>query len=134
MMQGRLARGERSCRRRSTVNIDFSPIGDRLLKVTLSGRLDTPGVDRVETRFLAALVPGANNAIVDCSGVDFVSSMGIRMLVSAARGLKSRQATLALFGVQPQVAQVFHDTALGQVIPIRTTEAEALAAVGSTGA
>jgi anti-anti-sigma factor len=112
--------------------MDITPLGDRLVKVVLDGRLDTPGVDRVETRFIASLVPNGNSAIVDMSQINFVSSMGIRMLVSAARSLKTRGAKLALYDVQPQVNQVFDTVSLGQIISICDTEADALAAVGAT--
>jgi anti-anti-sigma factor len=111
--------------------MDISPIRERLVKVTLAGRLDSPGVNRVETRFLASLVPGGNSAIVDLSQVDFVSSMGIRMIVAAARGLKMRQATLALYGAQELVNEVFEMVSLRQIISICSTEEEALAAVAS---
>ena len=112
--------------------MEISPVQDRLVKVTLTGRLDTPGVDRVETRFIASLIPGGNNAIVDLSQVDFVASMGIRMIVSAARSLRTRKATLAVYGAQEQVSQVFEIVALGQIISICSTEAEALAAVAAS--
>jgi anti-anti-sigma factor len=109
--------------------MDISPVRDRLVKITLAGRLDTPGVDRVETRFLASLVPGGNNAIIDLSQVDFISSVGIRMIIAAARGLRTQQATLAVYGVQERVGQILQIVSLGQVIAICSTEAEALAAV-----
>jgi len=111
------------------VEMTVTSLGERLLKIGLQGRLDSPGVDKVETQFIAHLMPGANNAVIDLSSVDFVSSMGIRMLVSAAKGLRSRQAKLALFGVQPRVLQVFEAVALQQIVPICATEAEALSAV-----
>jgi len=105
-------------------------LADRLVRATFVGRLDTPGVDKVETQFVASLVPGGNNAVIDLSQVDFVASMGIRMLVSAARSLRQKQSKLALYGVQVPVRQVFEAVALQQVIPICSTETEALAAVG----
>jgi anti-anti-sigma factor len=104
-------------------------LGERLVKVTLAGRLDTQGVNRLETRFVAALVPGANNAIVDLSGVDFVASMGIRMLIAVARSLKQRQARLALFGTTAQVKDVFAAVSLQKLIPVCATETDALAFV-----
>jgi anti-sigma B factor antagonist len=107
------------------MKMEISPLGERFVKVTLEGRLDTPGVDKIETRFLASLVPEASNAIVDMSRVDFISSMGIRMLVSAARSLKMRQAALAMYGVQDQVVQVLELAAIHQLIPICKTEADA---------
>ena len=39
-------------------------VGD-VRKVVLMGRLDTKGVDLVETRFGAAIVPNGKNTIVD---------------------------------------------------------------------
>ena len=117
----------------SPLSMDIKPLGEGLVRVTLAGRLDTQGVDRLETRFLAALVAGAN-AVVDLSQVDFVSSMGIRMLVSAARKLRAGKSMLALYGAREQASQVFEAVALQKIIPICTTEAEALALVGSASA
>jgi anti-anti-sigma factor len=113
------------------MHMDITPVSDNVVRVTLTGRLDTSGVDRVETTFTAALVPSANNAVVDLSRVDLVTSMGIRMLISAAKSLKSRRATLALFGVQAHVNQVFEAVALHKILPICSTEAEALAAIAA---
>jgi anti-anti-sigma factor len=113
------------------MKMELAELGPRLMKVTFVGRLDTPGVDRIETRFLAALVPTANNAIIDMSQVDFISSMGIRMLLSVARSLKMRQAGLSLFSVQEQVNQILEQMSISQVIPVCRTEAEAQSAVTS---
>jgi anti-anti-sigma regulatory factor len=55
--------------------------------------------------------------------------MGIRMLVSTARNLRTRQAKLVLYGGPRSVLQVFEAVALQKIIPICATEAEALEAV-----
>jgi anti-anti-sigma factor len=114
------------------MQMQVAELGPRLVKVTLVGRLDTPGVDSIETRFLAALVPNAKSAIIDMSQVDFISSMGIRMLVSAARSLKLRQAALSLFGVQDRVNELLALVSIQQIIPICKSEAEAHTAVSPT--
>lgn len=111
--------------------MSVSTLGERLVKVALVGRLDTPGVSRVEAGFLAHLMPGAKNAIVDLSQVDFIASMGLRMLVSAAKDLKMRQAKLVLYGAQQPVLQVFEAVALHKIIHICSEETDALAAVES---
>jgi anti-anti-sigma factor len=98
--------------------MNVASLGERLVKIMLVGRLDTPGVDRVETRFVAHIVPDGNSAVIDLSSVDFVASMGIRMLVSAARSLHARQAKLALYGAQQPVLQVFEAVALQKIMPI----------------
>lgn len=111
--------------------MQITPLGERLVKITLSGRLDTQGVDRVETKFISAIVPGSNNAVIDLSGVDFVASMGIRMLVSVARSLKTRQAQMVIVGTMPQVAEVFEAVSLHKIIVMRPTEIEALEALSA---
>lgn len=93
-------------------------------KVCLIGRLDSPGVDRIETRFLAALAPAGKNAIVDLGQVSFVSSMGIRMLLGAARALKLKNARLVLFGAQPLVEETLAQT-IKMLIPVVSNEQEA---------
>lgn len=104
-------------------------LSEHLMRIVLVGRLDTPGTDRVETRLIAHLSPGEKNALIDVSGVDFVSSMGIRMLVSAAKIMRTRQRTLAMFGAQVRVLQIFEAATLQQIMPICATEAEALVAI-----
>ena len=95
----------------------------------MAGRLDAPGVDRVESRFVASVVPQPNNAILDLSRVEFVSSLGIRMLISAARALRARQSMLVVYGAPASVADVFRSVSLQKIVPICATEGEALAAI-----
>jgi anti-anti-sigma factor len=109
--------------------MNISPLGEHLVKVTFAGRLDTPGVGTVETQFTAHLVPQGNSAIVDMSAVDFVTSLGIRLLISTARALSARKARLVLYGLQDRVRQTLESMAIQQLVPIYATEGEALAAV-----
>jgi anti-anti-sigma factor len=111
--------------------MQISDLGDNNYKVTLHGRLDTPGVDRIETRFVASLVPKGHSAIVDLSGVDFVASMGIRMLLSAARSLHQKKARLVLMAPQPAVREVFETVSLGDIVPICDDEPAAMAALAA---
>ena len=53
---------------RDIVEMEVTGLDNGLTKIVFSGRLDTPGVDRVEARFVAAVVPGSKSAIVDISG------------------------------------------------------------------
>jgi anti-sigma B factor antagonist len=102
--------------------------GEGVLTVTLIGRLDTPGVDRIETPLTAHLVPRGARAIVDLSQVAFIASGGIRMFITIARALGRRGGKLVLYGAQPLVAEVFQTTSLNDIIPVRTDAASAAAA------
>jgi anti-anti-sigma factor len=100
-------------------------------KVSLQGRLDTLGVEKIETRFTATVVPPGRHALVDLSGVTFISSMGIRMLISTARALSLKKAKFVLVGPQPLVKESLDHVSLSQIIPIVATEAEAHDLLGS---
>ena len=111
------------------MEIEISELGDNLRKVTLTGRLDTPGVLGIEPRFVTGLVPEGKNAIVDISNVDFISSMGIRMFISVARNMKDKHARLALYAPQPRVDEVLDAAAFRQLVPVCKDAAEATAVV-----
>jgi anti-sigma B factor antagonist len=117
--------------RQNAVEMHIDELGGNQVKVTLKGRLDSTGVDRIETRFLAALIPAGRNAIVDLSQTDFVASMGVRMFIAAARALHGRNARVVLYAPQQLVREVFDSASLANIVTICTTEAEALAELSS---
>ena len=97
-----------------------------IARVKLRGRLDTPGVDRVEAKFTAAVVPEGRNTVVDLSEVSFIASMGLRMFIGLAKALKRSNAKLVLFAPQSQVNEVFTTVVLREIMPIVVDEAEAV--------
>lgn len=98
-------------------------------KVEMSGRLDTANVSQVETSFIAGIVPKAQHTVLDLSNVTFIASLGIRMLLSAARVLNRRGAKFVMYGAKPAVMDIIETTALSDIIPLLGTEADAMAAV-----
>ena len=97
-------------------------------KAVLEGRMDSSSIGNVETRFIANIVPQERPAVVDLSGVTFIASLGIRMLLGTARALGRNGAKLAIYGAKDEVLEIIETTALSEVIPVVSTEAEALAA------
>jgi anti-anti-sigma factor len=102
---------------------------ENVAHVKLRGRLDTHGVDEIETKLTASVVPGGKNTIVDLSDVSFVTSMGLRMFLGISKALKRHNAKMVLFAPQPQASEVFASAYLSSIIPIVGNEAEALALV-----
>ena len=92
---------------------------DGVLNLALIGRLDTPGVDRIETPLTAQLVPRGVRATVDLSQVTFLGSGGIRMFITIARALGRKGGRLVLYGAQPLVAEVLETTSLNDIVPVR---------------
>ncbi|MEO0650954.1 MAG: STAS domain-containing protein [Planctomycetota bacterium] len=88
-----------------------------ITRVVLDGRLDSPGVDAIETRFNAALTHGGHG-LVDMSGVSFLSSMGVRMLISAAKAVGRRGHKLVLVAPQELVAEALQHSSIDELIPV----------------
>lgn len=113
------------------MEFEVSPIDDSSTLVRLAGRLDTQGVDRIETRLTGAMVAGGRNAVVDLSGVSFIASMGIRMLIANAKAMQLKGRKLALFGATGPVAGVLEAVAIDQIIPVATDQQQALQAIAA---
>lgn len=95
-------------------------------RVVLVGRLDTKGVDQVESHFGEAIMGAGKNAIVDLSEVTFLASLGIRMLISNTRALSRKGGKLVMYGAGVGVKDVIDITALAEIIPLAASESEAL--------
>lgn len=106
------------------MEIQHDDLGD-VKRIVLVGRLDTKGVDIVETLFGAAITSDGKNTIVDISQVTFLASMGIRMLISTTRALSRKGGKLVMYGAGMGVKDVIETTALTDLIPLASSEGEA---------
>lgn len=107
------------------MDIEVTPLTPTLNCLRLNGRLDAASVDQIEVRLNAAAVAPGKDLLVDLSQLSFIASMGIRLLITAARSLKAKGARMVLFGAQPLVREVLDHVALDQVVPIAEDEAQA---------
>lgn len=101
--------------------------------IKLSGRLDTAKVGEIETRFYAEVgaikTPGAV-ALIDLSEVDFLSSLGIRLLVTAGKTLKQRQVKLGVIAPTSEgVMQALEISGLPELFSFFESEEAARAAL-----
>lgn len=94
-------------------------------RLTLDGRLDAAGCEKLETQFTAAISAAQGSILVDLTGVDYIGSLGIRLLISTARTVKRRGFRMVIVGAQPQPSDVFETVALADLIPIAATESDA---------
>ncbi len=113
------------------MHFDVVELGQTANKVIMVGRLDSTTVGGVEAPFTAAVASSGRNAALDLRGLEFLSSLGIRLLLSAARVVHRRGGKIVLFGAQPMVAEVLSAMALDEVLPMVGTEAEALSRIGA---
>lgn len=100
---------------------------DAMTRVALSGRLDVVGVEAVGREFDAAVGARGLPAVVDVSGVTFLASMGLGLLLRNAAILERSGARMVVLQPVELVEEVLRIAGLDQVTPVARTADEALA-------
>ena len=98
--------------------------GIQLVKFT--GRLDMQATNAMADQFAFSVGNGRASAIVDLSEVEFLASIGMRMLISGARGLNNRGKKMVLLNPTPSVKEALMTAGFDQLIPICDDIDEAL--------
>lgn len=94
-------------------------------KVTLSGSLDIAGASEIDLPF--SVVAGKyDRVMVDLDGVTFLASMGVRVLVKAAKSQASHGGKMVLLNPTPPARRVLESIGVDSIIPIVDSEAEAI--------
>ena len=88
--------------------------------------------------FKTALAPhmtrcaeGQDRVVLDFAGVEYISSVGLRVLMLASKQAKAQGCTLAVCGLQPVVREIFEISRFNLVLPVFPALREALAAVSA---
>ncbi len=99
--------------------------GDILL-VRLTGALDIAGANDIETP-LTNISDAYKNVIVNFTGVTFLASIGIRVLVKAQRAMSKRSGRLIVFNPSDDARKVLRSTGIDAIIPVVADEKAAIA-------
>jgi anti-anti-sigma factor len=94
--------------------------------VRAAGRIDGVSAAGFETTVLACLDSLPGRLVLDLSGVEYVSSAGLRAVLMAAKRAKNTGCTLAVCGLREPVREVFEVSGFGTVIALYSTVDEAL--------
>ena len=94
-----------------------------------AGSLDGGNVHNFESLVMGHVNNGERRLIVDFSGLNFVSSAGLRVFVIAARALRAGNGRIILCGMKHHVEDVFRVSGIYRVIEIKASRAEALEAL-----
>jgi len=100
------------------MELEHDDAADGVRLIRLKGRLDLEGADAVDLKLTSLCAVKKCNVILDIAGVEFLSSIGISVIVRVARALTSREGRLVLLGPQPNVADVLMRTQIDQLIPV----------------
>ena len=108
------------------MDVTTKVVGDATV-VLMDGDLDTttaPDADEVLKREMDR---GAKKVLVSFAKVGYVSSAGLRVLLSAAKRLRGEGGDLCVSELNENVAEIFDMSGFSSIIKVYSDEASALA-------
>ena len=80
---------------------------DGVVCITVEGRLDAATVPTLEQALQRLLTEGQGRLVMNLSGVNYISSSGLRVLLTARRQARSRGGDMFLCHLHPRVREIF---------------------------
>lgn len=99
--------------------------------VSVAGEIDAGTEQRFRDGLTSVLSDGAVRLVVDLSGVTFMASAGIGVLMGVRRVLRDSGGVLVLASPHGEVAAVLSMTGVTAVIPVASSVPEAVARLGA---
>jgi anti-anti-sigma factor len=90
---------------------------DRFI-IAVSGRMDAVTASEFETRLLEWINRGEIHLIVDLGELEYISSAGLRSILTIAKNLKAKQGEIVLCSLRDTVKEVFEISGFSTIIPI----------------
>jgi anti-anti-sigma factor len=109
------------------MELQFSELENKVNLIKLIGILDVQGVDAIDTKFAGYSTGDNSKVLVDLAEVEFLTSIGIRLLVTTAKSVASRGGKLVLLNPNENVKGVLEMTGIMDIIPIHSNLQEAVA-------
>ena len=111
------------------VELKQSRIAD-VVVVAVSGRVDHANADPFRAQLWPSLdscKAGGDRLVLDLSGLEYISSAGLRVLMLASRDVKARNGVVVICGLQPIVREIFEISRFTIVFRVLADRAAALA-------
>jgi anti-anti-sigma factor len=86
-------------------------------QISLVGRLDIEGTNKIEDKFAFAVTTDSMPVLVDLSQVEFIASIGVRLLLMNAKVASRRGGKLVLYKPQPLVREALQTAGIDLLIP-----------------
>jgi anti-sigma B factor antagonist/stage II sporulation protein AA (anti-sigma F factor antagonist) len=101
-------------------------VKEDVLVLRIQGRLDAVSSPTAERKVFESINNGQHRLLLDFSEVDYLSSAGMRMLLSVTKKLKTLSGQLVLCSITSNVMDVLKMSGFDHVLELVQNEEEAL--------
>jgi anti-sigma B factor antagonist len=91
---------------------------DNVPVVVVSGRIDATTSRDLETALNELIDRNEANIVVDMNGVEYISSAGLRVMLSAQKRVRLNKGDVKLASLQPFVKEVFEITGFTKLFSV----------------
>jgi anti-anti-sigma factor len=99
---------------------------DLCMIVSIEGRLDTTNYIDLEKRLTDHIDNRNEKILIDCSGMDYISSSGLRILLMALKKITLLKGRFILCCLQKNIQEIFEISGFTSIFEILPTREEAL--------
>jgi anti-anti-sigma factor len=100
------------------MELHYKELENKIRLINMIGRLDIIGVGTIETKFTGYCAGENPRVLVDLSDIEFLASIGIRLLMLNAKSISGRGGRMVLLNPSPEVKSVLEITGIPAIIPI----------------
>jgi anti-sigma B factor antagonist len=99
---------------------------DDITIIKITERLDTLSSAALEDKLLDTINKNQSKMIIDFSQLDFISSSGLRVLLTAGKQMKSAQGKLVLCSLKDHVKEVFDVAGFSMLFKMFSSQEESI--------
>ena len=93
--------------------------------ISVGGEVDASSSIQLDTTIQNAVSDGYKKIMIDCSGLNYISSAGLGVFMSYIQALEIKEINMVIFGLQDKVFHVFQILGLDQLLKIVDDEKSA---------
>ncbi len=97
-----------------------------IINIAIKGRLDAATSPAAEETIQQAIAGDENRLLFDFSGLEYLSSGGLRIILGAAKEIRRREGKIALCSLNSYVNEIFEVSGFSAMIPIKDSVEDGL--------
>ncbi len=100
------------------MEISVEQIQDGIKKISILGRMDIAGTETIDLRLAVETAAEKAFVVIDLTGVDFLASVGIGVLIRSAKALRKRGGEVVFLSTVPVVNLILEKTRVNEVVKV----------------
>ena len=86
--------------------------------VSVEGRVDTTNAGEFEKTMMEVIDGGANNIVLDCSALNYISSSGLRVFLIVQKKMMATKGHFSLCSLQPGIKEIFDISGFSSIFKV----------------